>query len=232
MAEKRPNHPEPVPAASQIAVLPFLAAIDGILRPAAGKSRLRITMHRVMSREGEGYLQQMCAYLGDGPYSQQPVGRMFSVDTGIMGRAFGTAKVQRTRYYPTEEQARDDLREDLIETKDDRNPNEVPISYLAIPFLGPKEKVVLTLYVECDFLNFFAHDDRVESIVRMSRGFCRLFDWLNENQPFPALRNFPLEVGEFKHSTPTVFRRLQEEIETPPPRFRSVTSFNYDAAPG
>ena len=36
MEIKKPNHPEPVPAASQLAVLPFLSAVDGILKPAAG----------------------------------------------------------------------------------------------------------------------------------------------------------------------------------------------------
>ena len=40
-----PN-PEPVPAALQLAVLPFLAAVDGFLRAEAKEPGLRITLHR------------------------------------------------------------------------------------------------------------------------------------------------------------------------------------------
>ena len=59
------RHPEPVPPASQLAVLPFLAAVDGFLRKEAKQPGLRITLHRAMSREGEGYLQQVCGYIND-----------------------------------------------------------------------------------------------------------------------------------------------------------------------
>jgi hypothetical protein len=57
------GNPEPVPPASQLAVLPFLAAVDGYLREDEDVPDLRITVHRAMSREGRGYLQQVCAYL-------------------------------------------------------------------------------------------------------------------------------------------------------------------------
>ena len=56
------GNPEPVPPASQLAVLPFLAAVDGYLREDEDVPDLRITVHRAMSREGRGYLQQVCAY--------------------------------------------------------------------------------------------------------------------------------------------------------------------------
>jgi hypothetical protein len=57
------GNPEPVPPASQLTVLPFLAAVDGYLRDDGDVPGLRITVHRAMSREGKGYLQQVCAYL-------------------------------------------------------------------------------------------------------------------------------------------------------------------------
>lgn len=230
MVEDRPNYPEPVAAASQLAVLPFLSAVEGLLNPAAAKSRLRITMHRLMAREGEGYLQQLCAYLGSEPYSQKPVGRMFTVDTGIIGRAFDTGKVYRTRHYATLQELRADLDKDLAETKNPARPEQVPVSYLAIPFLGTNKQVALILYAECDRLNFFADDRRVEELVQMGQGFCSLLDWLNEEQPFSTLRNFPLEFRSLKYAQPTVFRRLQEEVAIIPPTFRSVSSFNYDVA--
>jgi hypothetical protein len=231
MSEKRPNHPEPVAAASQLAVLPFLSAVEGLLKPAAEGSKLRITMHRLMAREGEGYLQQLCTYLGSGPYSQQSVGRMFTVDTGIIGRAFDTGHIYRTRHYATRQDLQADLEKDLVETNNPAKPDQVPVSYLAIPFIGTNKKVALILYAECDRLNFFADDRRVEDLVRMGQGFCSLLDWLNEEQPFPTLRNFPLEFHSLKYAEPTVFPRLQQTVPiTPPPTFRSVSSFNYDVA--
>jgi len=48
------HNPEPVPPAWQLAVLPFLAAVDGYLREEGVVSGLRITVHRAMSREGQG----------------------------------------------------------------------------------------------------------------------------------------------------------------------------------
>src|SRR5437879_3336968 len=95
----RANHPEPVQETSQLAVLPFLAAVEGLISAMIVPSKLRITMHRLMAREGEGYIQQLCTYFGTNPFDQSAVGRMFAVDTGIMGRAILTGKIQRTRRY-------------------------------------------------------------------------------------------------------------------------------------
>jgi len=232
MIEKR-EFPEPVPAASQLAVLPFLAAVDGILKNPAGKAKTRITMHRVMAREGIGYLQQLCTYFGSIEFSQEnSVGRIFPVNTGIMGKAFSTKKVLRTRFYSSREQACLDLAADLRDNGDKRPISQVPISYLAVPFLGPAKKVVLTLYVECDILNIFSDDVRVCQIVDMCHAFCRLFDWLSSNLPFPTLHNFPLELEAFKFEKSTVFRRLQEEFDCQVPRFKHISYFNYDAAVG
>src|SRR5690242_731958 len=196
MAE--PNYPEPVPAACQLAILPFLAAVEGVLRADAGKEKLRITMHRVMDREGDGYLLQACVYVGSSSdsFKQDRVGRMFTVDTGIMGIAFDTRKVYRTRRYPTLEDLKKDLSQDLIDVKSSLKLEQVPVSYLAIPFLASTGQAILILYVECDVLNFFAEEKRVMRLVQMCEGFTRLFDWLTEEQPFPTLRNFPFEIGK------------------------------------
>jgi len=56
-------HAEPVPAMSQLAVLPFLSAVEGFLKGGKDVPRLRLTIHRVMSRMNLGYLQQVCPYL-------------------------------------------------------------------------------------------------------------------------------------------------------------------------
>ncbi len=51
------NNPEPVPAASQLAVMPFLAAVEGFLNISRAVPGLRITIHRTVNREGQIYLQ-------------------------------------------------------------------------------------------------------------------------------------------------------------------------------
>ena len=64
----------------------------------------------------------------------------------------------------------------------------------------------------------------------MSKGFCRLFDKLQE-EPFLNLRNFPLGDGEPVRGQPTVYASVQEAVETiDPPKFKAVASFNYEAA--
>lgn len=230
MEKKEQNFPEPVPAASQLAILPFLSAVHGYFLSTADDARKRVTMHRVMSRDGEGYLQQICTYLGPEQYSQETAGRMFTVDTGIMGHAFCTSKIQRTKFYPTEDLLRTDLKQDMIDTgKSSRAEDEV-LSFLAIPFLGPDDTAVLVLYAECDILNFFVNEERISLLVKMCQGFCDLLDWLNTEHPFNTLRNFPLDVRNFQYDTPTVFPRLQESAPVAPPQFKRTTSFNFDAS--
>ena len=55
--------------------------------------------HRAMSREGQGYLQQMCGYLRRDGMDVQGAGRIFPVNEGIMGAAYETGQVWRTRSY-------------------------------------------------------------------------------------------------------------------------------------
>jgi hypothetical protein len=229
-SKRRYLNPEPVPPASQLAVLPFLAAVDGFLRDEGDVPRLRITIHRAMSREGNGYLQQVCGYLQeDGADWHGKVGRIFPVDEGIMGAAFENGRIWRTKLYLTRDELRTDLRSSLA-PGDQRDPEEVVVSYLAVPFLGPQNQVVLILYAECDELNFFANNDRVQHVVAMCRGFCRLFDWLQKD-PFSNLQNFPLQKGEpITGSDRTVYGMIQEALDIDPPRFNDVPSFNYEAS--
>jgi hypothetical protein len=224
------RNPEPVPAATQLAVLPFLAAVDGLLRRPLDVAGLRITLHRAMSREGQGYLQQMCGYLRRDGVDVQVAGRIFPVNEGIMGAAYETGHVWRTRSYADHEALLADLVEDMENAGYTGSPDKMAKSYLAVPFLGPKNEAVLILYADCNELNFFAVDDRVRHIVEMCEGFCRLFDWM-QKCPFPNLRNFPLQKGTPVSGDRTVFPKLQEEMQSlSPPRFSDVPSFNYEAA--
>jgi hypothetical protein len=224
-------NPEPVPAASQLAVIPFLATVDGFLRESHDVPRLRITMHRAVNREGQLYLQQVCGYVkSEGLEWRGKVGRTFPVSEGIMGAAFKARRIWRTKMFPTIEQLRGCLAADIKNTKDGRDPATVEVSFLAVPFLGPQDQPVLILYADCDELNFFADDKRVASVAAMGKGFCRLFDWL-QKEPFLNLRNFPLQKGQPVEGHPTVYASVQEAFDkADPPKFKSVPSFNYEAA--
>jgi hypothetical protein len=224
-------NPEPVPPASQLAVLPFLAAVDGSLRDGSDVSKLRITAHRAISRQGKGYLQQVCGYLREDGVDRSGVGRILPVDEGIIGAAFGNGLIWRTKHYDNTVEFQNDKRESMPASGDSRAPAEVGESYLALPFLGPEEQIVLILYADCYTLNFFADDDRIRRLVGMCRGFCRLFDWLHQDS-FPHLRNFPLQKGQpVIGSDRTVYKKIQECIDfIESPRFRSISSFNYEAS--
>jgi hypothetical protein len=227
--ENRYPHPEPVPPASQLSALPFLAAVDGALQAGGKVAALKTTIHRTMTREGRSYLQQVCGYLPPVENWHSKAGRFISVDTGIVGAAYESGSVWRTRSYEDEEKLLADLRLDMADTNDDRAINTVGLSYLAIPFLGPDNTPVLVLYSECRQLNFFADDPRVKLVEDMCAGFATLLDRL-QKEPFPNLRNFPLEKGIPVKEGRTLYPRLQEKLGLPVPRLTEIASFNFEAA--
>src|SRR5262249_48062005 len=159
------------------------------------------------------------------------VGKKFPVDEGIMGAAFGNGRIWRTKSYPSRDKLMPDLERSMRLSGDKRDPNKVAVSYLAVPFLGPQNQVVLILYAECNVPNFFADDDRVRRVAAMCRGFCRLFDWLQKD-PLSNIRNFPLQKGQpITGSDRTVYEIIQESLGSiEPPRFSEVPSFNYEAS--
>ncbi|MBY3081857.1 MULTISPECIES: hypothetical protein [Rhizobium] len=210
------NHPEPVPPASQMAVLPFLSAIEGLLS-ASSVDNLRLTIHRVMSREGQEYLQQICQYLPMQVASKASGGRTFPVNEGIMGAAYESQMLYRTRFYETDDDLRQAMDDDKATAK----------SWIAMPLLGPDGQVVLIFFAECNTLNFFADDNRVAQIVSMANGFCRLHDYLQDS-PFANLRNFPLQKGTPNREGGGVYG-VQEPLDVELPKFRTLTSFNYEA---
>ncbi len=211
------NHPEPVPPASQMAVLPFLSAVEGLLS-ASIVDKLRLTIHRVMYREGQEFLQQVCPYLPLTDASKATGGRTFPVNEGIMGAAYESRKLYRTRYHESDKALREGLDDDSAKAK----------SWIAIPFLGPDDQVVLILFGECNTLNYFADDERISQMVAMANGFCRLHDYLHDS-PFANLRNFPLQKGKPNRDGGGAYG-VQEPVDIDLPKFQSLTSFNYEAA--
>jgi hypothetical protein len=172
------------------------------------------------------FLQQACAYLQEGGGDWRgKVGRTFAVDTGIIGAAYGNGQIWRTKLFSDMETLRTALREE----EKTRDPDTVAAAYLAIPFLGPQKQVVLVLYAECNELNFFADDERIRRVVAMSRGFCKLFDWLQKD-PFSNLRNFPLQKGTPITGVGGLYSVQESVPSIVPPAFTEVPSFNYEAA--
>lgn len=231
-----PKYPEPVPGASQFAVLPFLAAVEGYLRGRSsgmahggGPRDLRVVLHRVMSRNGQGYLQQASAYVGERTYDPTRAGRIYPVTDGIMGRAYKSRKVQRTRPFPSEADLLEALATDMAAQGDTTPMADVGKSYLAIPLLGPDGSPVAILFGDSKQYGLFADDSIIQDVVAMCHGFCRILDEL-ATRPVSGIRNYPLEPGVPVEAQETVFATLQAEFETDAPRFTQVNSLNFEAS--
>jgi hypothetical protein len=228
LAFTQPNHPEPVPAATQLAALPFLAAIDGYLRRETTPNSLRLTLHRVMNRNGDGYLQQVTPYVGALDYSPISAGRVFPVSEGIMGRAYKNRKVARTRGYVSEFSFRADLSSDMASTNDRRQIAEVASSHLAIPLLFGDASVVAILYADAKQFNLFADDQLVLDIMALCDGFCRSLDELVVS-PLSGIRNYRLEQGIPVANQESVYPKVQEILDLRRvPRFERLRSFNFE----
>lgn len=223
------ENPEPVPAATQLIGLSFLSGVDGYLRLRTKiNAPLRITLHRIMTRDGFSYLQQLCAYLSGGDPGASKVGRMNHVTEGIIGRAYLKKSVVRTRSYKSRAALNADLDLDMRDTNDNRPREVVGASYLAIPMLDKNGDVSTIFYADAKVFNLFARDGLVRDIVGMCCGFCRAVDDLVKS-PISGLQNFPLEYGLAVKGDPTVYPRLQEEFQVGSlPQYRDVTSFNFE----
>jgi len=186
-------------------------------------------MHRVMSRAGQGYLQQVCAYLGPSdPNWRTKVGRAFPVTQGIIGAAFKDACIWRTKSYQDISLLHADLANDAARNNETLDLSKAPISFLAIPFIGASDQPVLILYGECAEFNLFADDAKIIDLRSMCVDFCQLLDWL-EDQPFPNIRNYPLQKGVPVVDRETVYQSMQEPWrKLPAPKLVKVFSFNFE----
>ena len=220
--------PEPVPAASQLTALPFAAAVAGHIENHHKPSFLRVVMHRVMSRDGAGYIQQVSPYLGSPQYEPARAGRILPVTTGVIGNAMKTKSVVRTRHYADVRKLLADLKADMKSTNDTRSIDDVAKSYLAIPMLSARDEVITILYADTHTPNVFAKDALVDDILGMCCGFCALIDHLSEH-PLSQIKNYPMEPGVPVTDDPTVYPRLQEVLKRPVPHYQALRSFNFEA---
>jgi hypothetical protein len=220
-------HPEPVPYASQLALLPFLAGVHGYLR-ADKSSGLRVAIHRAMTRERKTYLQQVCRDVGQTDVDpDSEVGRLWHVNYRIIGMAFSNAAISRTKQFPDEAALRKELEENW--ERSGETSSRPQLSWLAVPFLGKSGDPVLVLFADSCVFNFFAEDAHVKAVVNMCRGFCQLIDEL-EDDPFRRIRNFPLQRGKEVEGTRIAYSFQEVLTNWRLPKFERLDSFNYDAS--
>ena len=186
-------------------------------------------MHRVMAREKHRYIQQICTYVGSGSYDQRSAGRLFPAGTGLMGKALSAKRVLRTKPFDSVELLDEALSQDLVDTGSTKKLSEVGKSFLAVPFIGSDERVVLVLYADTKTFGFFADNKHVQDVVDMCDGFRELLDWISKEQPFQNLRNFLTPEMELKASPDTAFPQLYDEYLVEPPQFSNLSSFNFES---
>ena len=229
MSRKIYAHAEPVPLATQLLALPFLSSVYGYLASDTATD-LRVTAHRVMTQRGTTYLQQVCGYAnaqGVGP--QRDAGRVFSVDTGILGASYSTANIWRTKFYPSDDALIGALTSDMKSTNDERKPSEVAWSYLAIPFLTPARTVALVFYADCKTRNFFASDEKINTVVGMCGGYAKLLDALH-SVPIPGMRNYDVRHGIELKSDNSLYPNLHEALSAvEPPVLKNLKTLNFES---
>jgi hypothetical protein len=221
---------EPVASSTQVAIIPFIAAVEGYLAQASRAKALRVTLHRVINREDKEYLQQACNYFGSGHEGKEDAsGRIFATDFKMIGAAFRSKSIWRTRSYSDNHKLNAE-----IAAVDDRPIDNLPISYLSIPFLSKRNRVVAIFFAECFTFNFFSDDKTIRDVVAMCEGFCRLIDSL-EKSPLSGVRNFPFPIptSPAPKSGIPAYQGVHENLLSTisPPRFKTVTSLNLDVGP-
>ena len=74
--------------------------VSGLLEATHPEAKFRVTIHRVMTGKAGAYLQQLCDYFGKAGNGGK--GRIFATTTGIMGAAYSSQKIWRTKHYDSE----------------------------------------------------------------------------------------------------------------------------------
>ncbi len=207
--------------------LPFLSAVAGLLQSYSTLA-YRLTLHRAMTRSGQKYLQQVAPYAEDSDPVTTGEGRIFPVDSQIMGSAFTSGKVWRTKRYSDTNRFEHDLAADMLATNDARPLSAVARSWLAVPFVTPAHAPALVLFAESQEFNFFADDEHVKRVIGMCGGFARLLDSL-QSKPISAVRNYPLgPAGDVKSNDkayPTIHEALDSSAS---PQLNFLESFNFE----
>jgi hypothetical protein len=225
MTTREPESTEPVPAATQIIVLPFLAALEGYIQGVRKDPDFRATVHRTMVRGNQQYLQQVTSYVGT---QHTGVGRTFHTNTGIIGATYHKAKIYRTKPYSEESALLADIALDQRENGESVS-SKIPRSYMSVPFIGVSGRPILVLYVDSTVFNRFADDVLVRGVVSMCQGFARFITTL-QRSPIGQIKNFPLVEARDAVGTPTIYKRVQEGLDWEVPSIAPIASFNFESS--
>lgn len=217
---------EPVPEISRLLALSFISGLAGALQ-AGSAAKLRCTLHRVMSRGTNTYLQQLCPYLPEAKFKESDAGRIFGVDEGIMGAAYQTRSIWRTKHHRSPEAFNKAL---LSAKKLSGEPEKLTgeQSWLAVPILGKSGDPVLVLFAESEDFNYFSNDAIVLGIVNACNGFVELLNIL-ELSKSGIVRNYPLPKGTGVLYGQTAYVDIHENFdECQPPTSLTFDSFNFE----
>ncbi len=231
---------ENVPEITQLIVLPFLSGIAGVLANWGNKTGYRATLHRTMCRHDEVYLQQIVNYVSSDATKTTGAGRVFAVDTGIIGGAFHSKSMHHTRTFATREDHLSALNDSLIQSNEIEKVNAVGLSYLAIPFLGlpdsSRYELEITehiplaiLYAECFGENIFADDKLLEVISGQCNYFADVLDKIVEGLP-DHVRNFSYPIYDkslvIAGDAPYDINK-EPDTRFPSPTFKNLRSLNF-----
>jgi hypothetical protein len=235
---------ERVPEATQLLVLPFLAAVSGLLDNRASGAGYRVTLHRTMCRGDQIYLQQVVNYFSSDAGKIRGSGRIFPVDTGIIGAAFQSRKLHRTSKFKSDEALVEALKADLQSTNDSTILDDVAYSYFALPFLeaaGRDEQQdadgdrfpIIILFAECFRQNIFSDDALAAELCVMCTHYAATLDRLADS-PLERVRNFPFSINEGKTvlANGRPFPKLNgipdSDDKYKPPLLKVLKSLNFD----
>lgn len=223
-----PKFPEPVPELSQLVGLAFLSPIAGYLRH-VNANEFRLTLHRTVVRNDEVYFQQLTPYLTEGG-TTTGAGRLFPLDTGIVGASFDTQSILRTRFVQDVAVFEQALLKSMRNSGDPSSLSDMKArSWLSIPFLGSGQPP-LVLFADSTKHGFFSADEVVTSINAMCIEFGRLLDALALH-PYGSTRNHELAGVAAATGGPRVYGDLHETFGEAPPTLKNLQTFNFEAGP-
>lgn len=238
MKQEMPKFPEPVPELTQLLSMTFVSAVTGYLTTHKAKSPFRMTLHRSVERAGIGWLQQISPYAerlcgASNEYRTEirthGEGRFFPVDSGIMGMAYQTKAIWRTRFYKDHALLEEELIAARTRLREAPSLVNAPArSWFAIPFVTKTGPVALVLFGESNEQNFFADDALVNSVIGMSIGFAALIDSL-EMTPLRRTRNFPIMQAEPAEGGVGSYKEVHEQLVQKAPQLAIASSFNFEA---
>lgn len=216
---------EPVPEVSQLLASSFLGGLSGALK-ADGEANFKCTLHRIMSRAGHAYLQQVCGYFPSSRFKESDVGRIFDVDTGIMGKAFQTTQTWRTKHFPNSSKYEENLAAAMKRASDPSLIEDVGRSWLAVPLLNTHGDPVLIFYAESKAVNYFASDYVVDAILRACGGFTATLNILAKSD-IGVAKNYPLNRGELALGKGGAYDVHESYTGGPVPNALDFESYNF-----